>query len=84
MAIRTPQRIAAICCANPGAFVNPYQREKFGRLLPGFTGSLTVLDLKKPLKIRRDDLRTKCGWSPFEGVTFPGSVTDVFVRGVKV
>ena len=77
----TPERIAAICSANPGTFVNPYQTEKRGRLLPGYVGSLTVLDLKKPLTIRREDLKTKCGWSPFEGVTFPGSVAAVFVRG---
>jgi dihydroorotase len=53
-------------------------------LLPGYIGSLTVLDLQKPTTIRREDLRTKCGWSPFEGVTFPGSVAAVFVRGVPV
>lgn len=80
----TPERIAAICSANPGSFVNPYQREKYGRLLPGYAGSLSILDLKKPKTIRREDLRTKCGWSPFEGVTFPGSVAAVFVRGRRV
>ncbi len=79
----TPQRVAAICSANPGTFVNPYQKERFGRLLPGYVGSLTVLDLKTPTTIRRVDLQTKCGWSPFEGVTFPGSVAAVFVRGVR-
>jgi dihydroorotase len=77
----TPERIAAICSANPGAFVNPYRKEKWGRLLPGYVGSVTVLDLQKPTTIRREDLRTKCGWSPFEGVAFPGSVAVVFVRG---
>ena len=80
----TPERIAAICSANPGAFVNPYQRDKWGRLLPGYVGSLTVLDLRKPTTIRREDLRTKCGWSPFEGVTFPGRVAAVFVRGERI
>jgi dihydroorotase len=80
----TPERIAAICSANPGAFVNPYKTEKWGRLQPGYVGSLTVLNLKKPITIRRADLKTKCGWSPFEGVTFPGSVEAVFVRGQRV
>jgi dihydroorotase len=80
----TPERIAAICSANPGTFVNPYQKEKWGRLLPGYVGSLTVLDLKKPTTVRREDLKTKCGWSPFEGVTFPGSVAAVFVRGLRI
>jgi len=80
----TPERIAAICSANPGEFVNPYQKEKFGRLLPGFVGSLTILDLKRPMSVRREGLKTKCGWSPFEGITFPGSVAAVFVRGERL
>jgi dihydroorotase len=80
----SPRRILELCCINPGEFVAPYQREKFGRLLPGYVGSLTVLDLKKPVTIRREDLRTKCGWSPFEGMTFPGSVAAVFVRGRRM
>jgi dihydroorotase len=79
-----PERIAAVCAANPGSFVRPYQSERFGRLLPGYVGSLTVLDLKRPLTVRRRELRTRCGWSPFEGVAFPGSVAAVFVRGTRV
>ena len=80
----TPERIAAVCSANPGAFVSPFRGEKFGRLLPGYVGSLTVLDLRRPTTVRREDLRTRCGWSPFEGVTFPGSVAAVFVRGRRM
>lgn len=80
----TPERIAAVCSANPGAFVNPYRSRKFGRLLPGYLGSLTVLDLKRPITIRRDMLRTKCRWSPFEDHTFPGRVAAVFVAGNRI
>ena len=77
----SPERIAAICSANPGAFVNPYRSERWGRLLPGYIGSLTVLNLQRQSTVRREELRTKCGWSPFEGMTFPGSVAAVFVEG---
>ncbi len=79
-----PERIAALCSANPGAFVNAYQRQRFGRLLPGYIGSLTVLNLRRPWTVRRTELRTRCGWSPFEGVTFPGKVEAVFVRGQRM
>lgn len=80
----TPERVASVCAANPGVFVNAFRTEKLGRLLPGYVGSLTVLDLKTPTMVRREDLKTKCAWSPFEGVKFPGSVTAVFVRGGRV
>lgn len=80
----SPERIAAICSANPGAFVNPYCKQKFGRLLPGYVGSLTVLNLQKPHTVARADLKTLCGWSPFENVTFPGSVEAVIIGGYRV
>lgn len=77
-----PERIAAVCAANPGAFVNPYTGpRKFGRIEPGYAASLTVLNLRRPVTIRREDLRTRCGWSPFEGLTFPGSVEALFLDG---
>jgi dihydroorotase len=80
----TAERVAAVCSANPGQFVNAFRTDRHGRLLPGYVGSLTVLDLRKPTLVWREGLKTKCGWSPFEGVTFPGSVAAVFVRGRRV
>lgn len=81
----TPQRIAEVCCVNPGRFVNPYTApKKFGRIEPGYVASLTVLNLRRPVTIRREDLKTKCGWSPFEGITFPGRVEAVFLNGKRV
>ena len=80
----TPQRIAAVCSANPGTFVSQFTDEKYGRLLPGHVGSLTVLNTQRPTTIRREELRTKCGWSPFEGITFPGSLEALFIRGQRV
>lgn len=77
-----PERIAEVCSADPGKFVNPYTApKKFGRIAPGHVASLTVLNLAVPTVVRREDLKTKCGWSPFEGVTFPGSVEAVWVDG---
>lgn len=77
-----PERIAEVCSANPGEFVNPYTApRKFGRIEPGYVASLTVLNLDRPTTIRREDLKTKCGWSPFEGITFPGCVEAVFLDG---
>lgn len=78
----TPEQVAKFCSANPGDFVNRYTApKKFGRIEPGYTASLTVLNMARPHLIRREDLKTKCGWSPFEGVTFPGSLEALFVNG---
>lgn len=81
----TPAQVARFCCENPGDFVNPYVApRRFGRLEPGYTASITVLNLRRPITIERSQLKTKCGWSPFEGVTFPGSVEALFLDGVRV
>ncbi|MFK7777618.1 MAG: amidohydrolase family protein [Gimesia sp.] len=81
----TPEQAARFCSENPGNFVNPYiSPKKFGKIEPGYTASLTVLNMRQPITIKREDMKTKCGWSPFEGITFPGSVEAVFVDGRKV
>lgn len=78
----TPERIAEVCSANPGRFVNPYTAPKrFGRIEAGYVASFTVLNLARPTTVRREDLKTKCGWSPFEGMTFPGSIEAVWIDG---
>jgi len=81
----TAQQIGRVCAGNPGRFVRPYLPQSFGkgfgRVEEGHVGSLTVLDLKTPYVVTRASLRTKCGWSPFEGVSFPGSVRHTVVRG---
>jgi dihydroorotase len=80
-----PEQVATFCSENPGRFVNPYTApRRFGRIEPGYVASLTVLNMARPVTIRREDLQTKCGWSPFEGVTFPGSVEAVFTDGKLV
>lgn len=79
------QEIARVCAFNPGGFVREFLPKNFGRGLGqievGYAGSLTILDLKKPYTVTRESLQTKCGWSPFEGFTFPGSVRHTVVRG---
>lgn len=81
----TPQNIARVCAENPGIFVNQFHEGpgKFGRIEPGYYGSLTILDPTKQTTVRREDLKTKVQWSPFEGIAFPGSVAATFIKGVR-
>jgi dihydroorotase len=48
---------------------NPVKRfglGNYGNIEVGNDANLTVIDLKKKWKISREDLLTKCGWSPYE------------------
>lgn len=73
--------IARVCAYNPGKFMNNFMTEKYGKVEEGYIGSLTVIDMNKPMTVEKKNLKTKCGWSPFEGVTFPGSVVLAVVKG---
>ena len=78
----SPQDIARVCSYNPGRFVNDFSEQKFGRIEEGYVGSLTVIDMSNPTRVSSDRLKTKCGWSPFKGVVFPGRVASTVVRGM--
>jgi len=77
----SPEDIARISAHNPGNFFNEFSENKHGAIKEGCVGSLTIIDPTKKIKIERKNLKTKCGWSPFEGVTFPGSVVATIVKG---
>lgn len=81
------ETIRQVCSVNPGKFVNPFLPEKygkgFGEIQPGFSAGFSILNLKKPETVVSGNIRSNSGWSPFEGVTFPGSVEDVWFHGVQ-
>lgn len=77
----TPQDIARVCSYNPGNFLNQFQEEKYGEIKEGFVGSLSILDLGKKVLIKNENMKTKCKWSPFDGVEFFGSVVATIVKG---
>lgn len=74
-----PTLIARICASNPAQFLSLADR---GRIDVGKRAHLTILDLQRPAMIRSDRLYTKCGWSPFEGYEFPGTVKHTIYNGV--
>lgn len=73
------QTIRRTCSERPGRMLNRYLPDLYGRIAEGFVGSLSVLR-QKPRTIRRGDLRSKAGWSPFEGLEWQGQVSHTIVR----
>jgi len=76
-----PMQIAKVCSYNPGLFLSQFTVNKFGKIAAGYVGSLAILDFSLGITVQKTDLKTKVGWSPFEGVTFPGRITHTIVRG---
>ncbi|WP_017326382.1 amidohydrolase family protein [Synechococcus sp. PCC 7336] len=52
-----------------------------GRLQVGYDADLVLVDLETTKPVRREDLETKCGWSPFEGWELTGWPTATIVGG---
>ncbi len=81
----TPHDIARVCCVNPAKFLNRFLSASYGKgygkIAVGYMGSLTIISMHHKVVVTKDKLKTKCAWSPFEGVTFPGSVLYTIVRG---
>ncbi len=55
-----------------------------GRLAPGYDADLTLVDLKRRETVRREWIRSRCGWSPFEGVALTGWPVATVLRGMVV
>ncbi|MFA5791978.1 MAG: dihydroorotase [Candidatus Paceibacterota bacterium] len=77
----TTSDIVRVCSQNPANFINQFTTEKYGEIREGYVGSLTILDINKRILITENMLKTKCNWSTFEGITFPGSVAMTIVKG---
>jgi dihydroorotase len=52
-----------------------------GFIREGYWADLVLVDLNKPQTVKKENILYKCGWSPFEGVTFRSSVDTTLVSG---
>jgi dihydroorotase len=52
-----------------------------GYIREGYYADLAVVDMQAPCTAGKENLLYKCGWSPLEGFTFPGTVTHTMVSG---
>ena len=55
-----------------------------GRLAVGYDADVTVVDLKRRETIRNEWIASKCGWTPYDGVTVTGWPVGTVVRGTPV
>jgi len=92
-----PKLVAKIAAENPGDFYNQFlpswskispifseMGKGAGYVKPGYRANFTVLNLKKPLTITKENLKTKVAHSPFMDITFPGQVEALIIGGKKV
>jgi dihydroorotase len=53
-----------------------------GFLREGYWADLVLIE-DAPLTVRRQDVLSKCGWSPFEGTTFHSRIASTWINGMQ-
>jgi len=61
-----------------------FRIEDRGYIREGYHADCVLVDLEREYTVTKNNILAKCGWSPFEGHTFPSSVHSTFVNGNKV
>jgi dihydroorotase len=52
-----------------------------GRMAEGYDADLTIVDLKAKHVLRHEDMATRSGWTPFDGMACTGKAMATIVRG---
>jgi dihydroorotase len=74
----TLERIVEKMCHAPA---DCFQIEKRGYIREGYWADLVLIDLNSAWIVKKENILSKCGWSPFEGQTFRSKITHTFVNG---
>ncbi len=61
-----------------------FQIEQRGFIREGYWADLVLVDLNKPYTVTKENILSKCGWSPFENYTFSSTIAHTMVSGSLV
>jgi len=58
-----------------------FQIAERGYIREGYFADLVLVNLNATTTVSKENILFKCGWSPFEGHTFPAAIHTTFVNG---
>ena len=58
-----------------------YRIKDRGYLREGYYADLVLVNINVPWEVTQSNIISKCGWSPFTGLTFRSSIEKTFVNG---
>lgn len=79
--IFTIEQIVQRMCHAPARIFHIPER---GYIREGYYADLVLVDSHKPFTVTKKNIAYTCGWSPFEGHSFPWTINKVFVNGQEV
>jgi dihydroorotase len=72
------EKIVDKMCHGPAIL---YRIQNRGFIRKGYFADIILVDPDDPWMVERENILYKCGWSPFEGVTFKSRITHTWVNG---
>lgn len=72
------EKIVEKMCHNPAKI---FKIEKRGFIKEGYFADLAIVNTHMPWNVKKENILSKCGWSPFEDINFKSRVTHTFVNG---
>ena len=54
-----------------------------GKIRKGYDADLVVFDYSSEFTVEQKDQKSKCGWTPYDGMTLRGVIDSVYVNGQK-
>lgn len=78
--IFTPEKVVEYMAHRPARLFGVKER---GFIRPGYFADLVVVNPDKEYQVTKENILTKCGWSPLEGETLDVAVETTYVNGHK-
>ncbi|MFW5782159.1 MAG: allantoinase AllB [Candidatus Muiribacteriaceae bacterium] len=76
------KRLLDIMCRNSARLFGLYGRK--GDILPGFDADIILFDTESEFQVNSRDFESVGKYSPFDNMTFRGSIASVFLRGERI
>ncbi|REK21656.1 MAG: amidohydrolase [Actinobacteria bacterium] len=73
------ERLVQVSCENPAKTSGLWGQK--GSLLPGFDADMVIVDAGREVKVGKEHINTRSGWSIMEGHTFTGWPIKTIMRG---
>ena len=67
-----------LVCENP---IKIFGIQNKGFIKEGFDADFTIVDMNKKIIIKNENIESKCGWSPFDGMEFKGKPIATVING---
>ena len=74
----TLEKVVEKMCHNPAKL---FDLDRRGFIKEGYYADLVQVNRDSQIEVKKDNILYKCGWSPFEGVTFDSHVVRTFING---